>query len=438
MAGEIYLSNLVGNFDYQQMLDSIRALKSQQLYLLQSKEGNIKDKKSAISDYGSLLRDFKSAFDSVTSVGELDKKKVSVSDDTVLDVIVNDPQKLAPTTIDIQVNQLAKNDVWITNSGVTYKDAPISSLTAGTLTINYQSSSINVSYDSTDSLQDIVNRINTTAADSGLNINASIFYDGSQYRLLIQGKDTGSANTVSISDTGNLSSTLGNFYNAQAAQNAQISVYGNTVESSTNSFDNVIAGLTINVKSVSTTPVSINIQEDYDPFINDLKSMIDKYNEIVDFIKNNTGENGVLSDERTTLQSIRSGIFKRLDPLFQLGILSVDKDTGHISIDETDLKNQLLTDKASVETKINDLKTQLNDYLVYITGTDSPVKLKEKSYDKQIQNIEDMIQQQSKRIDEEIQTLKKQFVALQQLMAQMEDIRQRIASTFGNVSLLNQ
>jgi len=373
MAGEIYLSNLVGNFDYQQMLDSIRALKSQQLYLLQSKEGVIKDKKSAISDYGSLLRDFKSAFDSVTAVGALDKKKVFVSDDTVLDVVINNPH-----------------------------------------------------------------RINTTAADAGLNINASIFYDGSQHRLLIQGKDTGSANTVSISDSGNLSSTLGNFYNAQTAQNAQISVYGNTVESSTNSFDNVIAGLTINVKSVSTTSVSINIQEDYDPFVEDLKKMIDKYNEIVDFIKNNTGEDGVLSDERTTLQTIRSGIFKRLDPIFQLGIINVDKDTGHISIDETELKNQLLTDRSSVETKIGDLKTQLNDYLVYITGTDGPVKLKEKSYDKQIQNIEDMIQLQSKRIDEEIQTLKRQFVALQQLMAQMEDIRQRIASTFGNVSLLNQ
>ena len=437
MAGEIYLSNLTGGFDYQQILDSIKALKSQQIYLLQSREDQIKQKKSALSDYAKIVNDFKSYFNKVTDLFELDKKKVNVSDDSVIDVIVTDDTKLIPSTIDVQVNQLAKNDVWLTNGGVSDQNAAISSLSSGTLSITYQGNTINVSYDNTMSLKDIVSQINSTAADNDMNISASIFYDGSQYRLLIQGKDTGSDNTVSISDSGNLSSTLGNFYHAQTAQNAQISIYGQTIESADNSFENVIAGLTINVKSTSSSPVNINIQQDFEPFMNDFQKMIDKYNELVDFIKNNTGENGLLSDEISTLQSVRSGIFSRFDPLFELGILSVDKDTGHISIDSTKLKDMLYTDEDTVKTQISQLKDNMYDFLLYITGSDSPIKLKQKSYDKQIRSIEESIEQQRKRIDEEIKSLKMQFVALQQLMAQMQDIRQRIAATFGNVSLLN-
>ncbi|WP_029522587.1 flagellar filament capping protein FliD [Persephonella sp. KM09-Lau-8] len=437
MAGEIYLSNLTGGFDYQQILDSMRALKSQQIYLLQSREDQIKQKKSALSDYAKILNDFKSYFNKVTDLFELDKKKVSVSDENVIDVIITDDTKLIPSTIDIQVNQLAKNDVWLTNGGVDDQNEAISDLDSATLSITYQGNTIDVSYDNTMSLKDIVSQINSTAANSDMNISASIFYDGSQYRLLIQGKDTGSDNTVTISDSGNLSSTLGDFYHAQTAQNAQISIYDQTIESSDNSFENVIAGLTINVKSTSSSPVNINIQQDFEPFMDDLQKMIDKYNELVDFIKNNTGENGILSDEISTLQSVRSGIFNRFDPLFELGILSVDKDTGHISIDSTKLKDMLYTDEETVKSKISQLKDNMYDYLIYITGSDSPIKLKQKSYDKQIQNIEESIELQKKRIDEEIKSLKMQFVALQQLMAQMEDIRQRIAATFGNVSLLN-
>ena len=437
MAGEIYLSNLTGGFDYQQILDSMRALKSQQIYLLQSRENQIKQKKSALSDYAKIVNDFKNYFNKVTDLFELDKKKVGVSDDNIIDVIVTDDTKLIPSTIDVQVNQLAKNDVWLTNGGVSDQNAAISSLTSGTLSITYQGNTINISYDNTMSLKDIVSQINSTAADNDMNISASIFYDGSQYRLLIQGKDTGSDNTVSISDSGNLSSTLGNFYHAQTAQNAQISIYGQTIESADNSFENVIAGLTINVKSTSSSPVNINIQQDFEPFMNDFQKMIDKYNELVDFIKNNTGENGLLSDEISTLQSVRSGIFNRFDPLFELGILSVDKDTGHISIDSTKLKDMLYTDEDTVKNKISQLKDNMYDFLLYITGSDSPIKLKQKSYDKQIQSIEESIELQKKRIDEEIKSLKMQFVALQQLMAQMQDIRQRITATFGNVSLLN-
>ena len=433
MAGEIYLSNLVGNFDYAEMLNNIRMIKSKQVLLLQQKENTIQSKKEAISNFGNILKEMKDLLNKITDTRELDKKTVSVSDENVLTATITNHSALAPSNIDIVVNQLAQNDVWLTDGGVADKTAPISSLSSGTLSITYQGNTINVNYDNTNSLEDIVSSINSEAANNGLNINASIFYDGSNYRLLIKGLDTGSSNTVSISDSGNLSSTLGGFNNVQTAQNAEISVYGTTVSSETNNFDNVIAGLSITVKAVSSTPVNITVENDYSDFKNELKDFIKKYNEIVDFIKENTGKDGILSGE-FSLQQIRSEIFNKLTPLLDRGLLSVDKDTGHLSLKETELDNLLRTDKNDVETMISEIKTNLEDYFLYITGTRGPIKLKEKSLDKQISSIEERIELMNKRIDIEIESLKKQFVSLQLLMAQMQDVQARLQQTFAGLT----
>lgn len=433
MAGEIYLSNITGNFDYAEMLNNIRMIKSQQILLLQQRESEIEAKKQAISDFGNILKDMQKLLDEVTTLSILDEKSVSVSDETAVDVTITNPSAVSPTNIDITVNQLAKNDVWLTGSGVSDKTAAISTLTSGTLSITYQGNTINVNYDNTDSLDSIVSKINTEAANNDLNIKASVFYDGTNYRLLIKGMDTGSSNTVTINDSGNLSTELGGFSNVQTAQDAQISIYGTTVTSETNTFNNVISGVSLTVKKQTTSAVNISVQNDYTSFKDKLKEFIGKYNEIVDFIKQNTGKNGTLSGEYS-LQQIRSTVFNKLDPLMERGLLSVDKNTGRLSLNETDLDNLLQTNRSDIETMLSDLKTNLYDYFLYVTGTQGPVKLKEKSFDKQINSIEERIELMNKRIDIEIETLKKQFISLQMLMAQMQDVRSRLQQTFGAIS----
>ncbi|NPA52520.1 MAG: flagellar filament capping protein FliD [Aquificae bacterium] len=433
MAGEIYLSNLAGNFDYAQMLENIRAIKSQQIVFLQQRESQILAKKEAISSFGDILKDMQDSLDKISDITKLEKKAVFVSDESVLEANITDDLALSSSNIDITVNKLAQNDVWLTGSGLTDKTSPITSLVSSSLDISYGGNSITVNYDSTDSLESIVNKINAQAVDNNLNIKASIFYDGTNYRLLIKGLDTGADNTINITDNGNLISTLGGLNHAQTAQDAEISVYGVTVTSQTNRFDNVITGLSITAKAVSSSPVNITVQNDYTDFKEDLKGFIDKYNQMVDFITENTGKDGILSGE-FSLQQIRSTIFKKLQPLMDKNLISVDKNTGHINLDTLQLDNLLSTDVSQVKTVVEDLKNNLYDYFIYATGTQSPVKLKEKSFDKQIDNIEERIELMTKRIDIEIETLKKQFISLQMLMAQMEDVKSRLSQSFGSIN----
>lgn len=444
MAGEFFVSNLVGDFDYNQILQQMQSVKSLKVSFLQQKEQQLEQKKSAISNFGSLADELKSIADELTGTSLFDNKSVTASDDSVLSLSVTDPSKASAANLDIQVNQLARNDVWLSQSGTADKSSAAAAA-GGTLqltfggevvaTIDYDTDAADAANPST--LQEIADAVNSRQ-DS---VTASIFYDGSSYRLLLSSKETGSANSVGITETGGGDLLdrlqLGDNYAAshvKSAQNAQIEIYGQTVESETNGFADVLEGVSISVHSPSASAVNVVITGDLEPAKEKLGEFVAKYNGMVDFVKEKTGEGGALSGEYS-LQQIRSSIFSKIAPLFELGIADVDRDTGHISIDETKLDSKMASDLGGVKTKIAELENGLTDYLVLLTGSEGTIKLKEKSFDQQIRRMEDSIAYTAERVNAEIETLRKEFVNLQKLMAKMQGIGSRIESTFQGGSM---
>ena len=442
MAGEIYLSNLSGQFDYQSILEKYKELKSQQITLLQNEESKIANQKSAYESFTNSLSALDTTFSNLTDPLTFDQKSVAVSDESVLSVTVTDPSKVSKTNLNITVNQLAKNDAWLSQSGVTDKDSGAVATADGAIDITYNGTTTTINYDTNTSdsskpstLQEIADAINS-AQD---NVKASIFYDGSNYRLLLSGKDTGASNTISITESGG-GDLLNNLQigtyggsdhgHVQSAQDAEISIYGTTVSSSTNSFTNVVDGLKIDVLSTSSSGVDVTVDNDYTDLKKSMQGFIDSYNNIVDFISNNTSKDGALSGD-FTLQQIRSSIFDKLDPLFELGILDVDHTTGKISLDSFKFDEELNSDPDNVKTQIENLKSSLGDYMDYITGYDNPIKYKEESLDNQINQIEDSITSLAKRLDEEMENLKKQFVWLDQFLGEMNSVKSRLTSLFA-------
>jgi len=234
MAGEFYISNLAGTFDYQTILDAYYQAQMQPVLMLQNQESTLDSKLSAINEFQSLLSDFYSVFNDLTSTNILEQKVASSSNENVLSVKVTDPLKAQVGSYDVTVKQLAKNDVWLSLSGVTSTDsAPATA--AGTLQISYAGTVIaTVDYDtdtttSTPStLQEIASAINS-AQDK---VIASVIYDGSQYRLLLSGKDTGEANVISITEIGSGDLLdqlqLGDAYSSSHVQQAQDAISRST------------------------------------------------------------------------------------------------------------------------------------------------------------------------------------------------------------------
>ncbi|RUM91141.1 MAG: flagellar hook protein [Thermovibrio sp.] len=444
MSGEIYVSNLAGMFDYQEILNTYYQAQMRSVSFLENQESILEDKISAVNEFSNKIDNIYSSFNNLTSTNILNEKKVSVSDDNVITATITDPQSAIEGSVEIDVKQLAKNDVWFSQSGVSDLTSAVAT-EDGTIQISYAGNvvaTINYDTDTSDSskpstLQEIATAINN-AQDK---VKASVVFDGFQYRLLLEGADTGSNNTVSIEEVGSGDLLdqlqLGSDYSSshvQTAQDAVVSVYGSDISNSTNTFNGAIPGVSFTVKEENSS-ATISVEKDYQPFKDALNKFISSYNDLVDFVQTEGGKNGILAGD-VNLQIVRSGILSRMQPLFDLDILSVDKDTGHISVDSSKLNGLLENSPDEVEEAIDELKSSLYDYLLYLKDPSGPIESEETALNEQKNHMEDQIDEMKKIVDSQVEIFRKQLIQVQLLQEKMQEIRAKLTATFGNISLL--
>ena len=136
-------------------------------------------------------------------------------------------------------------------------------------------------------------------ADMG--VRASIINDGVGFRLLMTSDDTGSSNAMRIEardDSGNLLTNglasmafnelqagPDNLEQTSRGENAQLSVNGLTITRESNNVDEVIKGVTINLKSADVgTQVSIGVSPDTDKLSENIQGFVDAYNNLKQFV----------------------------------------------------------------------------------------------------------------------------------------------------------
>jgi len=118
MAGELYVSNLIGTFDYQEILSLYYKSQSLPVQLLQQRESVLLERESALKELKQEIDSLYDAFNSLTSTTVLESKRVSVSEPEVLQAEVVDPLKALEGSYQVNVSKLAKNDVWLSLAGV--------------------------------------------------------------------------------------------------------------------------------------------------------------------------------------------------------------------------------------------------------------------------------------------------------------------------------
>jgi flagellar hook-associated protein 2 len=430
MAGELNVTGLVNGFDMNSILQQIQAIKSQQILMLKQQQQQISDKKTVISNIQNILKNFQSSINNISDSATVNAKSVNVSNPNVLTASITDPTNVSEGIYNINVSQLATNQVYASNNSFSDKNASLG-LNPGTLTISMNGNNYNIVYDNTYSLQSLADEINKTASVYSGNFRASIINVGTssnpQYKLVIAGTKTGADNSFTISDTENAVSTLG-LTNIQDAQNAVATVNGLQVQSDTNTFTN-IPGLSFTALQTGSTV--LQIQKDNKPITDALNGIVNYYNQLVDIVNKETGKGGKLSGEYG-LNQIVNGIFNQLQPLFTADIINFDRTTGHISLNTSKLNDALTNNPLDLQNTLNNVKNNLTTYLNPYTQFNGILDQYNKSYDSQIQNIQNLIDLQTERVQMEIETLKNQFIKMQMLQAQMNDISARIQATFGN------
>lgn len=254
------------------------------------------DKKNEYFEvFQSQLLSLRTHLQTMDSMDEFLKKEIAIADESLLTATAT--SSAAEGTHTIEVNQLAQNDIQVSQHSYGTKDDVVNSSGGDQLLrLTYGSDTFDITVEDGTTLTGLINKINNSSGNTG--IRASALYDGTGYYLQLKGMDLGSGNDITV-DAATTVSNLGNgtYDVVQTAQNAKIKVdgwptgAGNWIELATNTVTDIIEGVTLNLKNApddaailadanAVLTTQITIANDEDAIVEQVQTFIDKVNEV--------------------------------------------------------------------------------------------------------------------------------------------------------------
>ena len=182
-------------------------------------------------------------------------------------------------------NSLSTNTAAISITGNPATVLAETGLTTGTTTAAHQAFTVNT--DVTTTLSSLVDAINNASGNPG--ITASIINVDAGAQLLLTSNTMGAANTIGVQATpssGSNLSSLNTLTTVQAPSNAIITLNGQQVTRQSNSFSDVVPGVTFSLTAPTTSTASLAIAANPATATSNVNSFITAYNSLVGTMNN--------------------------------------------------------------------------------------------------------------------------------------------------------
>lgn len=369
------------SLDVNSIVSQLMAVERQPLGKLSTREAGYQAKLSAYGSVKGSFAGFQTALQGLNSVSKFQSLTATASDTSVFSASAS--SNAAAGTYSLEVSSLAQAQRLVA-AGQASSTAAIGSGAATTLTFDfgtigggtlsngvYSGASFasngngtkSITLDSSNnSLQGISDAIN--AAKIG--VTASIINDGSgtPYRLALSSDSQGVSNSLKVSVSGDaaIDSLLGHdpagtqgLAETATAQNANFKLNGVAVTKTSNSFSDVLQGVTLTLNKLTTAPATLTVARDTTAISSSISGFVKAYNDLTNTLKNvsaydATSQRGaILQGDATvrTLQTQLRGIVGTavtgtpgdLTTLSSIGV-SFQKD-GSLAVDQTKLNNAI-------------------------------------------------------------------------------------------------
>ena len=313
MTNSINLAALgFGGIDTSSLVTSLVNLENQPVTALQTKQQNIQSASSTISSFAGTMSQLASIATSLSDPTTFASMAATSSDTSLVATATGSPPA---GTWSVSVSKIAQEQRTISNgSGDTTSALGLS----GSLGISVAGKTASITITAGESLSDVSNAI----AQAGLPLQASTFYDGSQYHLMVSGTSTGAANAITfdesgLSGSGSYALGLSTAKNTiQPAQDASLTVGGVPITSSTNLVTNAIPGVSLALTKPTTSPATVTIASNTSAVSTQLQTFVTAYNALVSAGHTDAGY-GTVTATNALLQG-DSAIRSSLDQLAQL------------------------------------------------------------------------------------------------------------------------
>lgn len=389
------------------LVEAQRAPTSNRLDL---KEATLQAEITAYGTLKSALSSFNSTLGSYSSQAAFQSVSASSSDEELMTAEAGNGA--APGAYDITVTSLAKTHTLVTSGFTSATD------TVGTGTLTFKSGTTDYvkdpeSYNSftpngdkathsvvIDSSNNTLTGVRDAINNADIGVRAGIIFDGTNYRLSFAAEDTGVKNSleVTVDDTGDGNDTdasglsmfafngaATNLEQTIAAQDAALQINGLSITSSTNTIEDAISGVTLNLnKADATKPFTLSVSKNTGVISNAVNNIVKDYNELINTISDisgydaDAGQGGILmgdsvtrnvsSQLRQVLNSALDGLGGSYRTLAEIGV-TTQRD-GTLEVDQSKLSAAVKKDPDAVS-RLFSLAGETDNSQVSFTGSTS-------------------------------------------------------------------
>jgi len=435
VAGEIYFNNLSGKFDWGSIIDQIIKIKSLPIQRLSKEAQQIQAKQSATQKLLDAVKGLSKVFENLTVDNLFKGKRAESSDSSVLTATAS--ENTPNVALNVDVLKLAQKEALATTFGVNDINDTISwdSFTLGYNLGNYQYEYFTVDAGS-GKLQDLVNAINEKA---GSRIVASIFYDGTSYKLMLSEKDEKTSSFETTTDGSTVYTTI--FYATpfvingqqagaivlQNAQNAQIRIGNTTITSTSNTFENLITGLNVEVKKVGSA--TIRVSDDYSKVVDFFNNFVKNYNAVISQINQLTAKDAIFQGDYSIV-GIKTELSRMLDDLFAYDLVSIKED-GTLEANTSNINSLASSNPKKLREIISRLKDTMGPYVL---GTSIALQNFTNDYQSRLDQINTMAQKLGEQLVKEEQRLRQEYAKVEAFINRSQEIMARLQSFIVSLS----
>ncbi|MCX7946177.1 MAG: flagellar filament capping protein FliD [Hydrogenophilus sp.] len=350
--------------DIKGLVSQIMSVERQPLKRLDAQKQNLNNQISGFGQIKSAVSQLQSALEALKNKDTFTAVKTTVAQGA--DFTASAKAGAAVGQYEISVQQLAQAQRVATSATTQFDPSGGGDLT---ITVGSNSTTINVAAGTTiEQLRDQIN-----AANAG--VTASVINNGGVKQLVLTGKETGAANTFTLTGTGALSSlTFSNpnalptgsnnaLYRLQSAQDAQLTINGVQITRSKNTITDAIDNVTLTLTGASNTPKSLTLERDLTPAKNAIQNLANAYNALMDKIdqlggydaeKKRAGDlygDASLRGLRNQVRQVLSQTITGVGDYQRLSDFGVEfSSTGRMTIKESKLTQALTANGADIAT----------------------------------------------------------------------------------------
>lgn len=450
------LEDLITTYVESERLPKENALNKRE-YELESQISGVGTLKAAVSKFDDILKQLSDVDNFLKNSNTITYQGSSEEN---LPFSVTTSELVARGTFDVSVDKLAQGSQL--KSAALAVDPSVDPVGSGTMSLSAGGQSFDVTVDATDTLEDIRDKINS--ASDNIGVQANIINSTSGPKLVYNSEVTGTGNDLTVTnDNASLDAISTGMISTKTAQNAEITIDGELLSSSTNKFNNAISGLNIEVNAltdqVSGEKATLSIANDVEGIDELINSFVDGYNELKDQLSTLANpKNGLLAFDSSVrqLQSQLSQFISAsngdapagLQSLYELGI-SVD-NTGRMQFSSisiggltgsgrlTDALENNLQGVGTLFAGDNGIATKLASLTDSYVGNDGTLLERSMSLEAERSTIEDDRAQLELYLESYEDTLRQRYSALDAVVAQYQSTGNYLTGIFENMNNSNK